>query len=180
MFPASDGVLSRRPKGPKTKVGREVLRQKLAERDGGMFCGYCRKPLTDFSATIDHRLPKSRGGGSTIDNLVLACRKCNHSKGRRTAEEFVMGMFGELGATKSEVNQVSMMHAASIIALVELLITRGIITEKEFMDARAANVSRLDQFAEKKKASDLEQFDKDHPGVIDMFKKLYGSQDSDS
>ena len=37
--------------------------------------------------TVDHVLPKSRGGKSTWDNLVAACRSCNLRKGDRTPEE---------------------------------------------------------------------------------------------
>jgi 5-methylcytosine-specific restriction endonuclease McrA len=39
--------------------------------------------------TFDHRTPVCRGGMTTIDNLVLACRECNLTKGDMTAEEFV-------------------------------------------------------------------------------------------
>lgn len=39
--------------------------------------------------TIDHVLPKSKGGTSHLDNLVLACFACNNKKGNRSYEEFV-------------------------------------------------------------------------------------------
>lgn len=45
----------------------------------GNFCFYCRCPLKE--TTLDHFIPKALGGGSTIDNLVLACRGCNRRKG---------------------------------------------------------------------------------------------------
>ena len=50
-------------------------------------CQYCgsRKDLT-----LDHVLPRSRGGTSTWENLVACCRECNLAKGRRTPEEAKM------------------------------------------------------------------------------------------
>lgn len=51
-------------------------------RDHGV-CGYCGGRGT----TIDHIVPQSRGGGSTWENTVLACARCNGRKGDRTAAE---------------------------------------------------------------------------------------------
>jgi hypothetical protein len=45
-------------------------------------------------ATIDHMVPRSRGGSGKIDNLTLSCRSCNSKKGRRTATEFIDLMHG--------------------------------------------------------------------------------------
>lgn len=39
-------------------------------------------------ATVDHRLPLSRGGSRVGPNAVLACFRCNHYKGDMTEEEF--------------------------------------------------------------------------------------------
>ena len=46
-------------------------------------CGYCGKP----ASTIDHVLPRSRGGGNTWENTVAACGRCNGRKGDRTPAE---------------------------------------------------------------------------------------------
>ena len=46
-------------------------------------CAYCAAPAT----TVDHVLPRSRGGQNTWDNLVASCRSCNNTKGDRTPEE---------------------------------------------------------------------------------------------
>jgi 5-methylcytosine-specific restriction endonuclease McrA len=48
-------------------------------------CQYCGRQGGDL--TVDHVLPKSRGGKSTWENLVAACRACNLKKGDRTPEE---------------------------------------------------------------------------------------------
>lgn len=53
-------------------------------------CQYCGIDMTDKTATIDHVVPKSKGGGSTWVNMVAACRDCNLSKGNRTPKEAKM------------------------------------------------------------------------------------------
>ncbi len=44
--------------------------------------------LKNYMATIDHILPKARGGANNDDNKAPCCAWCNHSKGSRTNEEF--------------------------------------------------------------------------------------------
>ncbi len=46
------------------------------------FCGIKEKKMT-----IDHVLPKSRGGKSTFENCVAACKPCNNLKNDRTPRE---------------------------------------------------------------------------------------------
>ncbi|MET0425482.1 MAG: HNH endonuclease [Actinoplanes sp.] len=46
-------------------------------------CAYCGKVAT----TIDHVLPRSRGGANTWQNTVAACGSCNQRKGDRTPAE---------------------------------------------------------------------------------------------
>ena len=46
-------------------------------------CQYCRGP----AESIDHVIPKSRGGLNTWDNVVAACRRCNVRKGSRLPSE---------------------------------------------------------------------------------------------
>lgn len=89
-----------------------ITRVALRKR-GGDFCAYCKVELNfvraknrEFSpadATIEHRLPLSRGGKHTWANVVLACRACNLSKGSKTEEEFMVyqSEIEELGGTSS-------------------------------------------------------------------------------
>jgi 5-methylcytosine-specific restriction endonuclease McrA len=51
-------------------------------RDGRR-CGYCR----GVASTIDHVVPRSRGGGNEWANTVAACGRCNNRKGDRTPSE---------------------------------------------------------------------------------------------
>ncbi len=44
-------------------------------------CHWCRAPLDLEESTVDHLIPLSRGGANRDDNLVLACKPCNHSRG---------------------------------------------------------------------------------------------------
>jgi len=46
------------------------------------YCGEREHPLT-----VDHIIPKSRGGLTTWTNVVVACKPCNSKKGSRTANE---------------------------------------------------------------------------------------------
>lgn len=50
-------------------------------------CGYCLKALSGNSLTVDHILPKSKGGLTTWLNCVSSCNKCNGYKENRTPEE---------------------------------------------------------------------------------------------
>jgi len=64
---------------------RKVLltRRNVIRRDQHR-CAYCGSAER---LTIDHVLPKSRGGPDTWENLVAACTACNNRKGNRTPEE---------------------------------------------------------------------------------------------
>jgi 5-methylcytosine-specific restriction endonuclease McrA len=50
-------------------------------------CQYCGAQPGSEELTIDHVLPRSRGGPSSWDNCVLACLKCNKRKADRTPTE---------------------------------------------------------------------------------------------
>lgn len=44
-------------------------------------CAYCGCTLDSEDATIDHIIPKARGGKTDWENCIIACKKCNHIKG---------------------------------------------------------------------------------------------------
>ena len=51
-------------------------------------CQYCNKGSKDRTKlTIDHVMPRSRGGDSSWTNLVAACERCNSIKGNKTPKE---------------------------------------------------------------------------------------------
>ncbi len=51
-------------------------------------CPYCDKQISPLDFSIDHKLPKNRGGSNELINLHLVCIKCNKVKGDLTDEEF--------------------------------------------------------------------------------------------
>jgi 5-methylcytosine-specific restriction endonuclease McrA len=55
--------------------GVPLTRRAVFARDGGR-CVYCNAPAT----SVDHVIPRSRGGAHAWDNVVSACRRCNHVK----------------------------------------------------------------------------------------------------
>ena len=53
----------------------------------GFTCQYCGKQYPQYWLTIDHVIPKSKGGKNTWANVVAACGPCNHKKGGRSPAE---------------------------------------------------------------------------------------------
>ncbi len=62
----------------------ELSRKNILRRDNYR-CVYCNNARPQL--TIDHIIPKSRGGSDTWENLVCACVRCNNRKGNRTPDE---------------------------------------------------------------------------------------------
>ena len=69
-------------KRPRPRV--RLSRREIFIRDG-YSCQYCGRETHDL--TLDHVVPRHRGGGHTWDNLVAACKACNHRKGGKLPEE---------------------------------------------------------------------------------------------
>jgi 5-methylcytosine-specific restriction endonuclease McrA len=67
---------------PRPRV--KLTRREVFIRDS-YTCQYCGRHAGDL--TIDHVVPKSRGGGHSWDNLVSACKPCNHRKGGKSLGE---------------------------------------------------------------------------------------------
>lgn len=66
-----------------TYIPREI-REKVRKSAYGL-CGYCRthEDLLGIKHEFDHLTPISRGGETVIENLWLACRRCNAFKGEK-------------------------------------------------------------------------------------------------
>lgn len=62
---------------------RSHLCTKSAIKARDKTCMYCG----GRAETVDHVIPRSRGGALTWDNAVAACQRCNHRKANRTPEE---------------------------------------------------------------------------------------------
>lgn len=61
----------------------KVGRRRIMKRDGYQ-CGYCG---SSRNLTIDHIIPRSKGGDNSWKNLVTCCNKCNNLKDDKTAEQ---------------------------------------------------------------------------------------------
>ena len=63
-----------------------VTRKNLYMRDSYR-CQYCGDKFQGDELTLDHIIPKSRGGKNSYENLVSCCVSCNRKKDDRTPEE---------------------------------------------------------------------------------------------
>ena len=79
--------LIKRPR-PRLKLSRREIFTR--DRHTCQYCGLTTKDLT-----LDHVVPKSRGGSHTWDNLVSACKSCNHRKGGKSPEEARMRLLSK-------------------------------------------------------------------------------------
>ena len=70
----------------RAEAGR-MIEVRNALRRADPHCRYCGRRVRR-SATLDHVLPRSRGGTDAPENVVLACRQCNEAKGARTQLEW--------------------------------------------------------------------------------------------
>ena len=68
-------------------IQRKISRRALFARDGWR-CVYCGTAAGRL--TLDHVVPRSRGGGSVWENVVTSCAPCNLRKGNRLLHEVHM------------------------------------------------------------------------------------------
>jgi 5-methylcytosine-specific restriction endonuclease McrA len=68
------------------RIALPVTRRGVLSRDH-YTCQYCGVSPPRKHLTVDHVLPRSRGGKTTWENVVTACEKCNGRKGSRTPTE---------------------------------------------------------------------------------------------
>lgn len=89
---------------------RRLSRRAVFYRDG-FRCQYCGKE--GKSLTLDHILPRSRGGAHHWENVVCACIPCNHKKAGRTPGEANMRLLRDPQAPKP--NPYYMFHHRTIL-----------------------------------------------------------------
>jgi 5-methylcytosine-specific restriction endonuclease McrA len=73
-------------------------------------CQYCGKVFNPSDLTLDHVIPKSRGGSSNWDNLVACCKRCNNRKGNATPEEVGMKLVKRPQSFSMHVNRQIMRY----------------------------------------------------------------------
>lgn len=72
---------------PRDVHRRKITRKAVLARDA-YTCQYCGRE--QLGLTVDHVVPRSRGGSSAWDNIVAACAPCNRRKGNRLPNEASM------------------------------------------------------------------------------------------
>ncbi|KAA3664017.1 MAG: HNH endonuclease [Chloroflexi bacterium] len=93
------------------RLGVTWSRRAVLERDGWQ-CIYCGvaiggkkngRLLNKYNFTIDHIIPKSRGGLNSWGNTACACSPCNNRKANRTPHEAGMKMLFEPKTPRGQV-----------------------------------------------------------------------------
>jgi 5-methylcytosine-specific restriction endonuclease McrA len=75
-------------------------------------CQYCGEKKTAGELTLDHILPRSRGGDNSPVNVVTACVSCNNRKGDRTPAEARMPLLTSQSALRVKLERVVLCHYA--------------------------------------------------------------------
>lgn len=76
------------------RISLPVTRRTVLARDN-YTCQYCNAAPPRQYLTVDHVLPRSRGGQTTWENVVTACQRCNGRKGSRTPAEANMALLSQ-------------------------------------------------------------------------------------
>jgi len=82
-MPAVVRLLARAPRATRPP---KFQRKTLFERDEWR-CQYCGDTLTRRAATVDHLVPRCKGGKTSWSNCVTACLRCNKNKGHKSLAE---------------------------------------------------------------------------------------------
>ena len=69
---------------PRDAHRRKITRKAVLARDA-YICQYCGREASGL--TVDHVIPRSRGGESVWENIVASCAPCNRKKGNRLPRE---------------------------------------------------------------------------------------------
>ena len=75
-------------------------------------CQYCGDKKGVAELTLDHILPRSRGGDNSPVNVVTACITCNNRKSNRTPEEARMPLLTSQSALRVKLERVMVCHYA--------------------------------------------------------------------
>jgi 5-methylcytosine-specific restriction endonuclease McrA len=91
-----------------------VTVEQLIERDGPA-CVWCGRELWRRDLTLEHVVPRSRGGHMTPENALVACRACNRRRGSRPVDVYVRerlreGAAVDLGRLRATLDRLSRSH----------------------------------------------------------------------
>lgn len=74
---------------PKGSANRKKNIMKMRMRLSYKKCHYCGCDVDLGTSTLDHIIPKSKGGRTKGNNLVISCAPCNLAKGSKDYKEFI-------------------------------------------------------------------------------------------
>lgn len=86
---------------------KNIRRLLVFHRDKGI-CRYCKEHIPfGRRGTVDHIVPKAKGGRENLNNLAWTCKDCNEAKGARDLAEFVEAVkTGAIVVVKREDNLI--------------------------------------------------------------------------
>jgi 5-methylcytosine-specific restriction endonuclease McrA len=96
----------------RTRQGRSASKRTSILIRDRFRCQYCGVKGNAFELTLDHILPRSRGGDTVPENLCAACFPCNQRKGDRTPEEARMPLLSNPSALRYGLDKAALYHAA--------------------------------------------------------------------
>lgn len=86
-------------------------RRNIYFRDGNT-CQYCGRKFPTSELSLDHVVPRSRGGGDTWENLVCACTACNSRKADKMPGEANMRLIRAPKSLKTPAQLIRVQHAS--------------------------------------------------------------------
>ena len=91
------------------QAGMKRLRIYMRDK---FLCQYCGEKKNAAELTLDHILPRSRGGDNAPVNIATACIQCNNRKGDRTPLEARMPLLTSQSALRVKLERVVLCHYA--------------------------------------------------------------------
>jgi len=120
------------------RVTKKIKEQLLADANGK--CEYCGVTVDEHTAMVDHKIPLSKGGSSDIDNLAIACQKCNIMK----ADRILGGISGPMVESAAKLWIHAYLKSPKVtlfISIIGLVVTAFSIYQSE--------ISRKEQIEQK-------------------------------
>ena len=117
----------RRREAAGTKRLRIYMRDKFR-------CQYCGEKKGATELTLDHIMPRSRGGDNSPINVVTACIACNSRKSNRTPEEARMPLLTSQTALRVKLERVVLCHYAEARAEWRRYLFMDVHDDREVMD----------------------------------------------
>jgi len=97
-------------------------------------CQYCGDKKTASELTLDHIMPRSRGGDNSPVNIVTACLKCNTRKRDRTPAEARMPLLTSQTALRVKLERVVLCHYAEARAEWRKYLFMDVYDDRDVMD----------------------------------------------